>query len=131
MSDTGEPRVYEALALPSEALSEGGVEILRAGVINDELYVTARRAFKDPSKWGEALGDIARRIAAIYSLDDNALSEKDIVADIVEAFASEMGLQAVQDKRKPTTRRARPKQKRSAKKAAKKAARKSAKRRKR
>ena len=129
MSDPGEPRVYEALALPNEALTNGGLEILRAGLIDDELYGSARRSFQDHATWGEVLGEIARRIAAIYSIEDTDLTEKEIIADIVSAFAAEMGLPAVKDdtKGKPTAKRARP----AGKKSSKKAARKSAKRRKR
>ena len=116
MSDPGDRRIYEALALPADALDKGGLEILRAGLIEDELYVEARRVFKDPATWGEVLGDIARRIAAIYSLEDAALSEKDIIADIVEAFASEMGLTPVAPTSKPAKKRqARPAQRKSAK----------------
>jgi len=129
MSDPGDRRIYEALALPAEALDKGGLEILRAGLIDDELYVEARRVFKDHAVWGEVLGDIARHIAAIYSLEDSALSEKDIVADIVEAFASEMGLAPAETASKPAKKQARPARKKSAK--AKKAAKVTAKRRKR
>ena len=129
MSDPGDERIYEALALPAEALDKGGLEILRAGLIDDELYVTARRVFKEPAVWGEALGEIARRIAAIYSLEDTALSEKDVVADIIEAFASEMGLTPVNTTSKPAKKQARPARKKSA--TAKKAAKVTAKRRKR
>ena len=39
-------RIYEALVIPNEALDKGGLEILRAGLVDDELYVTARRVFK-------------------------------------------------------------------------------------
>ena len=34
-----DPRVYQALALPEQALDHGGQEILRLGIVNDELYV--------------------------------------------------------------------------------------------
>src|SRR5262249_19814036 len=125
MSDPRDQRIYEALALPAEALDKGGLEILRAGLVEDELYVAARRVFKEPATWGEVLGDIARRIAAIYSIEDTDLAEKEIVADIVEAFAAEMGLPAVKDK---PAKRMRPARKKPAK--AKKAT-KAAKRRKR
>jgi Domain of unknown function (DUF5076) len=132
MSDPDDRRIYEALALPAEALDKGGLEILRAGLIEDELYVAARRVFREPATWGEVLGDIARRVATIYSLDDTGLSEKDIVADIVEAFAAEMGLPAVKTA-KPTGKPAKKKQARPARKKSAKAKKsaKSAKRRKR
>jgi hypothetical protein len=126
MSDPGEQRIYEALALPNEALEKGGLEILRAGLIDDELYVTARRVFKDPATWGEVLGEIARRIAMVHSLDQTDLTEQEIITEIVEAFASEMGLAAkATPKAKPAAKRAAPARKTSAKKptwAAKKAA---------
>ena len=109
-----DPRVYQALALPSQALDNGGVEILRAGIIDGELYVTARRAFKDPAKWGELLAEVAGRLASIYVAEVPGLSKKDVTVQIAEAFAAEMGAQPV--KAKPA--------KKPAKKAAKKVARK-------
>ena len=36
-----DPRVYRALALPEKALERGGVEILRLGIVDDELYVSS------------------------------------------------------------------------------------------
>src|SRR5262249_59095860 len=68
MADQDNP-IYEALVIPNEALDKGGVEILRAGLVADELYVTARRAFDDPAMWGQVLGDITRRIARIYAAE--------------------------------------------------------------
>src|SRR5690349_20371793 len=90
-------RVYQALALPSEAIANGGVEILRAGLIDDELYVSARRAFKDPAIWGEILADIARQIALYYSAEDTDLTEKEVLAEIEEAFAADLGAPVVED----------------------------------
>ena len=49
-------RIYEALVIPNEALDKGGIEILRAGLVDDELYVTARRAFDDPGHLGRGAG---------------------------------------------------------------------------
>lgn len=85
----GKP-VYQALALPSEALANGGIEVLRAGIIDDELYVTARRAFKDPAQWGEVLADITRRIGLLYAAETD-LTEKEIIAAIESAFAAKLG----------------------------------------
>ena len=61
--------IYDALAIPHEAVANGGVEILRAGLVDDELYVTARHAFNDPAQWGEVLADITRRLALLYSME--------------------------------------------------------------
>ena len=90
-----DPRIYQALALPNEALEKGGLEILRAGIINDELYVSALRAFEDAGKWGEVLGDIARRLGAIYAAQVPGLTKQDATVAIVEAFATEMGAKTV------------------------------------
>ena len=51
--------VYDELPLPNEALAQGGVEMLRAGVVEDELFITARRVFDDPRQWGGLLADVA------------------------------------------------------------------------
>ncbi|MEZ5888900.1 MAG: DUF5076 domain-containing protein [Xanthobacteraceae bacterium] len=99
---------YDALAIPNEAVANGGVEILRAGMIDDELYVTARHAFKDPAQWGEVLADITRRLALLYSMETD-LSEEEARIEIEEAYAAEMGAEVVPDrpKRKLSPRRKR------------------------
>lgn len=93
-SDMGDNEVYDALALPNEALSDGGTEILRAGIIRDALYVSARHAFKDPAQWGEVLADITRRLAQLYAQETD-LSEAEARAIIESAFAAEMGAPVV------------------------------------
>ena len=129
-------RIYDALALPAEALEDGGLEILRAGLIKDELFVTARRAFKDPAPWGEVLGDIARRIALLYSAEDTDLTEKEILAEIEQAFAADVGAPLIRGRSSSPKARKTKAAKSKARKApakrntARKAARKSAKRRK-
>jgi hypothetical protein len=90
-----DPRVYQALVLPEEALENGGLEILRAGIVQDELYVSALPAFKAASQWGEVLADIARRVAAIYAAHTPGLSKKDVAVQIAEAFVSYMGARPV------------------------------------
>ena len=55
-----DPRIYQALALPEQALENGGLEILRLGIIDDELYVSALPAFKAPAQWGEVLAEVAQ-----------------------------------------------------------------------
>ena len=51
----------------SKALEGGGVEILRLGIIDDELYVSALPAFSVPAQWGEVLAEVAERLGAIYA----------------------------------------------------------------
>jgi uncharacterized protein DUF5076 len=109
-----DPRIYQALALPAEALEHGGLEILRLGLIDDELYVSALPAFKEPALWGEVLAEVANRLGTIYGAQKSGLSKRDAIVQIAQAFAAEMGAQPV--KAKPA--------KKPAKKAAKKVARK-------
>jgi hypothetical protein len=90
-----DPRVYQALMLPEQALEKGGAEILRIGLIEDELYISARPILKNPAQWGEVLGEAARRLGAIYAAQDKGLSRKDIIVQIAEAFAADMGAKPV------------------------------------
>jgi uncharacterized protein DUF5076 len=104
MAGSSDKPLYDALAIPNEALANGGVEILRAGLIDDELYVTARHAFKDPAEWGEVLADITRRLALLYSMETD-LSEAEALAEIEEAYAAEMGARVVEDEASPAAKR--------------------------
>jgi Domain of unknown function (DUF5076) len=90
MPAADDQKIYEALVIPNEALDQGGVEILRAGLVADNLYVTARRVFKDPATWGEVLGDITRRLAHIYA-NEGDLTRKEALAAIMSAFAADLG----------------------------------------
>jgi hypothetical protein len=96
-----DPRVYQALALPEKALEDGGVEILRLGIIKDELYVSALPAFTAPSQWGEVLAEVAERLGAIYAAQNTTLDNKDVTVQIAEAFVAEMGAQPVKAQAKP------------------------------
>jgi hypothetical protein len=102
-----EDQVYDALPLPNEALANGGIEVLRAGIIDDELYVTARRAFADPALWGEVIADIVRRLAALYAAEGE-LTDSEAMAAIAVAFAADLGAPVVETpspRRKPATKK--------------------------
>src|ERR1700710_404586 len=73
-----DPRIYEALALPEQALENGGLEILRLGIVNDELYVSALPAFESPAQWGEVLAEVAKRLGAVYAAQKTGLNKKDV-----------------------------------------------------
>jgi hypothetical protein len=90
MPPRSDNQVYEALALPNEAIADGGVEILRAGIINDELFVSARRAFQDPAQWGDVLADAARRLGLLYAAETD-YTEKEVLGAIESAFAARLG----------------------------------------
>ena len=125
--------IYEALVIPTEALDKGGLEILRAGLIDDELYVTARPTFDHPSVWGEVLADITRRISQLYT-GDGKYTRKDALAAISGAYAADLGAPVISEPRKPrasarkTTKRKSKTVTKSASKRAKTAARRKAKR---
>jgi hypothetical protein len=107
--------IYQALIIPNAALDKGGTEILRAGLIEGDLYVTARRAFDDPAMWGEALGETARRIAGIYAREGK-LSRQDALAAIAGAFAADLGAPVIRGKtRKAAAHRAPPRAQKSKK----------------
>jgi hypothetical protein len=117
-----DPRVYRALALPEKALENGGLEILRLGIINDELYVSALPAFEAPAQWGEVLAEVTLRLGAIYAAQKTGFNKKDVTVQIVEAFAAEMGAKPVKAKPGASPGKAKPTTLKS-KKAAKPAAR--------
>ena len=105
-SGSNEPQIYQALALPEQALENGGVEILRLGIIDDELYVSTLPAFDTPAPWGEVLAEVTKRLGAIYAAQKTGLSKKDITVQIAEAYLAEMGASPVKAKAKPKSKTA-------------------------
>jgi hypothetical protein len=79
--------IYDELPLPSAALRDGGMELLRAGVIEDELFITARRMFDDPAQWGGVLADVAHRLAVLYAAESD-VDEETVAALIGIGFAA-------------------------------------------
>ncbi len=79
---------FEALIIPNEAVERGGVEILRAAIIDGQLHVTLRRTFEHPDPWGGLLSEVARRVARIYAAD-GMLEEGEVVFRIHSSFVSE------------------------------------------
>lgn len=81
---------YDTLPVADEALDKGGVELLRAGLANEELYVTVRRAFETPEQWGAVLADITLHLAALYSQDGD-LTKDNVIAIVAQGFAQSLG----------------------------------------
>jgi hypothetical protein len=109
---------YKSLTIPPGAAEAGAVEILRAAIINDDVYVAARRAFSDASRWGDLLADIARRIALLYSTEDTSLREQEFLVEIMEAFVADLGAKKIKSpaaskrrRKRPATSRATPRKK--------------------
>jgi hypothetical protein len=81
--------VFEALHVPPAAMEQGGVEVLRAVIVDGGLHVSLRRAFDDPEAWGMLIADVARHIARIYATEKN-MSEGETIARIRAIFEAEM-----------------------------------------
>ncbi|MFE1602048.1 DUF5076 domain-containing protein [Methylobacterium sp. ID0610] len=79
---------FEALAVPPDALEKGGVEVVRASVVDGGVSVALRRSFDDPFTWGVLLIDLARQAARIYAMETD-LSEEEAFARIREGLEAE------------------------------------------
>ncbi len=80
---------FDALVIPPTALEKGGVEVLRAAIVDGGLHVAIRRAFDDPEAWGMLIADIARHVARIYATETN-MSEDDVLERVRNIFEAEM-----------------------------------------
>ena len=78
---------FEALHVPPEAFDKGGVEVLRAVVIDGALHVSLRRAFDDPEAFGMMIADITRHVARIYA---DKVREGETVDRIRAIYEAEM-----------------------------------------
>ena len=116
VSKASEVRRFEALVIPNDALERGGVELLRAAIIDSELHVTLRPTFEEPHHWGELLSELVERIARSYA-EQSKLNEQDVILRIRTAFISDDPSATGAAARSPTKKTAR-----SSKRAAKKAA---------
>ena len=83
------PRLFEALIIPPEALEQGGVEVLRAAIVDGGLHVSLRRAFDDPEAWGMLIADVTRHVARIYATEDD-FREAETVERIRALYDAEM-----------------------------------------
>ncbi len=80
---------FEELSLPPDAQEKGGVEILRASVVDGGVSVALRRAFDDPFTWGVLLVDLARHAARVYAME-TGLSEDEAMAQIEGGLRAEL-----------------------------------------
>jgi hypothetical protein len=80
---------FEALGLPPDILEKGGVEILRASVVDGAVSIALRRAFDDPFTWGVLLVDLARHAARIYAKETD-VSEDEAMAAITAGMRAEI-----------------------------------------
>ncbi len=83
------PETFEALHIPPTALDQGGIEVLRAAIVEGGLHVSLRRAFDDPEAWGMLLADVARHVARIYATEGK-FPEEETIERVRNMFDAEM-----------------------------------------
>ncbi len=81
-------QAFEELSLPPDVAENGGVEVLRAIVVDGAVSVALRRSFDDPATWGRLLVDLARQAARAYALETE-MSEEDAFARIRVGFEAD------------------------------------------
>ncbi|MDP4023229.1 DUF5076 domain-containing protein [Methylobacterium sp. NEAU 140] len=79
---------FAELSVPPDALEQGGVEVLRAAVVDGAVSVALRRSFDDPATWGRLLSDLARQAARAYALETD-LSEEEAFERIRAGWEAE------------------------------------------
>ena len=82
-------RSFEALHIPQAALEHGGVEVLRAVIVDGGLHVSLRRAFDDVEAWGMLIADVTRHIARIYATE-STLTEDEVIERVRSLYNAEM-----------------------------------------
>ena len=78
---------FDALNVPPAALEQGGVEVLRAVIVDGALHVSLRRAFDDPEAWGMLIADITRHVGRIYA---DKFREEETIERIRALYDAEM-----------------------------------------
>ena len=89
MPGSSEVPVFEALHVPPAAMDQGGVEVLRAVIVDGALHVSLRRAFDDPEAWGMLIADITRHVARIYAAEDK-FREAETIERVRALYDAEM-----------------------------------------
>lgn len=80
---------FHALHIPPAALENGGIEVVRAVVVDGDLHISLRRAFDDPESWGMLLADLTRHIARMFAAETK-LTEDEALERVRVIFESEM-----------------------------------------
>ena len=89
MSSDPETAIFDALHIPPSALEAGGVEVLRAAIVDGGLHLSLRRAFDDPEAWGMLIADITRHVARIYATE-STLTEDKVIERVRSIYDAEM-----------------------------------------
>ena len=83
------PGQVEALGTPPDAQEKGGVEVLRAFIVDGSVSVALRRSFDEPFTWGVLLVDLARHAARVYALE-TGMPEDEALAAIRAGLDAEL-----------------------------------------
>jgi hypothetical protein len=89
MDPDNAPPVFDALHVPPAAMELGGVEVLRAVIVDGGLHVSLRRAFDEPDVWGMLIADVTRHVARIYS-NEGPLSQDQVIERVRSIYEAEM-----------------------------------------
>jgi hypothetical protein len=79
--------IYDALPISNDVLDKGGMELLRAAIVDEELLITVRReAFSGaPGFWGFVLADVVRKLASHYAAQGR-FTQAEATAAVVDSF---------------------------------------------
>jgi hypothetical protein len=79
--------IYDALPISNDVLDKGGLELLRAAIVDEKLFVTVRReAFSGaPGLWGFVLADVVRELASHYAAQGK-LTQAEATAAVLDSF---------------------------------------------
>jgi uncharacterized protein DUF5076 len=89
MDPENEAPVFDALHIPPAVLERGGIEVLRAVIVDGDLHVSLRRAFDAPDPWGMLIADVTRHIARIYATE-NKLTQDQVIERVRTIYEAEM-----------------------------------------
>jgi hypothetical protein len=81
--------VFEALHVPPAAMDQGGIEVLRAVIVDGALHVSLLRAFDDPEAWGMLIADVTRHVGRVYA-QEGKFKEDETVERIRALYDAEM-----------------------------------------
>jgi hypothetical protein len=80
--------VFDALHIPPAAMEQGGLEVLRAVIVDGDLHVSLRRAFDEVEAWGMLIADVTRHIARIYA-KEIAMTEDQVIERVRSIYDAE------------------------------------------
>jgi Domain of unknown function (DUF5076) len=89
MDPENEAPVFDALHIPPMVLERGGIEVLRAVIVDGDLHVSLRRAFDNPDPWGMLIADVTRHIARIYATESK-LTQDQVIERVRTIYEAEM-----------------------------------------